>query len=111
MTNGVHAVVMFAMLGVVGWAAVDAFGWLHGPGVSGAVYLLMPHSTRYRAAGGRQGPGAKSSETAAVWEWWSQRVRNRRGFDSPDSPGSWPKGKAADFDSASIPVRVRAALS
>lgn len=46
MTNGVHVVVMFTMLGLVGWASVDAFGWLHGLGVSGAVYLLMPYSTR-----------------------------------------------------------------
>lgn len=32
------------LLLIVGWAAVDAFGWLHGLGIAAAVILLAPHS-------------------------------------------------------------------
>jgi len=34
-----------ALVGLVGWAATDAFGLLHGLGVTAAVYLLMPYDT------------------------------------------------------------------
>lgn len=39
------ALFMLSLMGIVGWAAVDAFGWLHGLGIVAAVYLLAPYDT------------------------------------------------------------------
>lgn len=36
-------VLALLLLGVLGWAAIDAFGLLHGAGVVAAVWLLMPY--------------------------------------------------------------------
>lgn len=36
---------LVASLVLVGWAAVDAFGWLYGLGTLAAVYLAMPSAT------------------------------------------------------------------
>ena len=37
-----HFVIVGA-LGLAGWAAVDAFGWLHGLGVVAGLYVLLPY--------------------------------------------------------------------
>lgn len=32
----------FGQLGLIGWASIDRFGWLHGSAILAAAWLFMP---------------------------------------------------------------------